>query len=144
MSGLVTGEVVALGGPAGRSAAGRRSRRSWTLDEKLAILRDLEVSGDPVSVVARRHGMNANHLFIWRQKQRAGALGRDRRRKRAAAEPAEPMRFIELGVIGAAEASAAGAAIEIELPSGVIVRVRASADGEALRRALLAVKAAGL
>ncbi|WP_155936647.1 transposase, partial [Mesorhizobium ciceri] len=35
--------------------AGRqRTRRSWTVEQKLAIVREVQESGDPVSVVARR------------------------------------------------------------------------------------------
>jgi transposase-like protein len=134
MGALVTGEVVAL---ASGEAERPRRRRRWTADQKLAIVRETETSGDPVAVVARRYGMNANHLFIWRQKAREGTLGRDERRKPAAAEP---MRFIDLGVVGVP----AREVIEIALPSGVVVRAPASATGEALASVLLAVKAAGL
>lgn len=143
MDASVTGEMLALSGSEGREAARPRSRRSWTLDEKLAIVREVETSGDPVAVVARRHGMNANHLFIWRQKARDGTLGQDRRRRRSSDHPAEPMRFIELGVVGPGGASRP-ARIEIELPSGAVVRAPASATGEELRAALMAMKAAGL
>lgn len=142
MDASVTGEVLALAGPASAGRRGPRRRRSWTLDQKLAIVQEVESSGDPVAVVARRHGMNANHLFIWRQKAREGTLGRDRRRQ-TLRQPDEPMRFIELGVVGSGGASAA-ATIEIELPSGVVVRLPASAGAEVLRTTLMAVKAAGL
>ena len=137
----VTGEVVTL---SAASSAGRpRRRRRWTVDQKLAIVREVEQSGEPVAAVARRYGMNANHLFIWRQKAREGMLGRDLRHKSPAA-PAEPMRFIDLGVIGAPGQSVAEAKIEIELPNGVVVRAPASATGEPLRAALMAIEAAGL
>ncbi|RWE91534.1 transposase [Mesorhizobium sp.] len=39
-------------------------------------MREVQESGDPVSVVARRHDMNANHLFIWVKQARQGRLGR--------------------------------------------------------------------
>jgi transposase-like protein len=86
--------------------------------------------------------MNANHLFIWRQKVREGTLGRDRRR-RTLRQPDEPTQFIELGVVGSGVATAA-AAIEVELPSGVVVRLPASVGAQVLRTALMAIKAAGL
>jgi transposase-like protein len=140
MAGPVTGEVVALPAPATLDARRSGRRRRWTLDQKLAIVRESEAGGDPVAVVARRYGMNANHLFIWRQQARAGTLGR-----RAAAErAAESMRFIDLGVVGQAAAAAAAGApatIEIVLPSGVIVRAPPGTTSEALRSALTAVKA---
>jgi transposase-like protein len=54
----------------------KRSRRRWTIEEKLAIVEAPKRCGDPVSVVARRYGMNANHLFNWLQRDRDGTLDR--------------------------------------------------------------------
>jgi transposase-like protein len=51
----------------GGGSSAKRARRSWTIDEKRAIVDAATHSGDPVSVVARRHGLNANHLFKWLQ-----------------------------------------------------------------------------
>ncbi|WP_050596692.1 IS66-like element accessory protein TnpA [Mesorhizobium ciceri] len=76
--------------------AGRqRTRRSWTVEQKLAIVREVQESGDPVSVVARRHDMNANHLFIWMKQAQEGRLGRSN-------PPSEtpPIAFIDMGVVG--------------------------------------------
>ncbi|MER8930993.1 hypothetical protein [Mesorhizobium sp. M0859] len=43
------------------TGAGRQlTRRSWTVEQKLAIVREVQESGYPVSVVVR-HDMNANH-----------------------------------------------------------------------------------
>lgn len=76
--------------------AGRqRTRRSWTVEQKLAIVREVQESGDPVSIVARRHDMNANHLFIWMKQAQQGRLGR--------AKPlpeTPPIAFIDMGVVG--------------------------------------------
>ncbi len=121
----------------------RRGRRSWTPDEKLAIVKEAESGLDPVAVVARRHGMNANHLHLWVSRARQGTLYRRRGRRRL--EGPAPMAFIDLGVTGAAviaDPKGDGGIIEIELPGGARVRVVAGVDGEALRRVLLAVKAA--
>jgi transposase-like protein len=136
------GDVTALALPAatvGVAGHRRRARRSWTLGEKLAIVREIAESGDPVAEVARRHGMNANQLFTWRQMARAGSLG-----GRGGASPPRPMRFVDLGVVGAPAplADGAEARIEIELPNGVIVRVPVSAAGEPLRMALASARAA--
>jgi transposase len=137
MAGDVTGAVrvlAAAGGP-GRV----RRRRSWTIEEKLAIVAEAKTGRDPIAVVARRHGMNSNHLFNWMQRARDGTL--DRRSLYGA--PGGPLDFIDLGVVGpSAEPAASSAApIEIELPSGVRVRVGPGTAGEDLRRALAAVKA---
>lgn len=135
------GEVVVLPRPLPRdNDFRRRNRRSWTLDEKLAIVKEAETSGDPVAVVARRHDMNANHLFTWMDQARRGALGGRRRE----AEDKSPMDFIDLGVIGGGASGLepiTARAIEIELPSGVRVRFGPRASAEALRQVLTAVKA---
>jgi hypothetical protein len=55
-----------------------------------------------------------------------------------------PMDFLDLGVVGEGTRPATpgpAAAIEIELPSGVRLRVGPGVTGEALRAALAAVKA---
>jgi transposase len=123
------GEVARLGGVSAR----RRTRRRWTIEEKLAIVAAARTSGDPVAVVARRHGMNANHLFNWLQRDRDGTLDR-----RVFDElPGGPMDFIDLGVVGQGAPM-----IEIELPCGAKVRVGANIEAAALGPILLAVKAA--
>jgi transposase-like protein len=115
------GEIVALPSPTSRAEDyRRRSRRSWTLVQKLAILNEAETCGDPVAVVARRHDMNANHLFMWMDQARRGVLGARQRE----AEDKGPMDFIDLGVVGKAVSATepmTAQAIEIELPSGVRV-----------------------
>jgi transposase-like protein len=90
-----------------------------------------------VAEVARRHGMNANQLFAWRQLAKTGTL-------RASSDRPSPAAagFIDLGTVPAA--ADGGGKIEVELPSGVIVRAPVTAAGEPLRSALVAVRAAGL
>ena len=54
------------------AGAERASRRIRTLEEKLAILREVAKPGASVAAVARKHGMNANLLFGWRRLHRQG------------------------------------------------------------------------
>lgn len=49
----------------------RRRRRSWSEDEKERIVAETFQPGASVSIVARRHDLNANLLFTWRRQ--AGA-----------------------------------------------------------------------
>lgn len=130
------GEIVLLPSPSAEPA--RRRRRSWTIEQKLAIVREVSTSGDPVAVVARRHDMNANHLFRWIQQAQEDALVGRR------ASPVEPARmdFIDLGVVGDRPAPRGAPAIEIELPGGAKVRVTAPVETEVLIKVLAAVKAA--
>jgi transposase len=50
----------------------RRRRRSS--EEKLAIVRETYEPGQTVSMVARRHGVNANQVFLWRKLHQEGSL----------------------------------------------------------------------
>ena len=55
---------------------GRRTgpRRQHTLEEKRRIVEETHVKGASVSTVARRHEVNANQVFAWRQLYRRGLL----------------------------------------------------------------------
>lgn len=53
----------------------RRRRRSWSAAEKRQIVAETLEPGSSVSVVARRHDVNANQVFTWRRQLRAGLLG---------------------------------------------------------------------
>lgn len=88
--------VEAVAGLPPPTGAGRqRTRRSWTVEQKLAIVREVQETGDPVSVVARRHDMNANYLFIWVKQAQQGRLGRSK-----PSPEASPVAFIDMGVVG--------------------------------------------
>ncbi len=43
-------------------------------EQKLAIVRESLEPGQSVSVVARRNGINANQLFLWRKLYQDGSL----------------------------------------------------------------------
>ena len=133
MTDLTAGVVEAV------DAYRRRRRRCWTIEEKLSIVREAEASADPVAEVARRHGLNANHLFNWRQRYRDGTL--DRRRLRE--QTHEAIDFFDLGVVDEGRPASCGpGVIEIELADRARIRVGPQIDVEALRLVLAAVKAA--
>jgi transposase len=52
------------------------SRRQWSYDEKLRLVRETLRSGETVAGVARRHGVTQQSLFNWRRKTREGRLAR--------------------------------------------------------------------
>jgi len=61
---------------------GRSNRRSFSADEKLAIVQETERADETVSSVARRHGIVTSVLFRWRadlgsQEQTREAGGRE-------------------------------------------------------------------
>ena len=89
-----------------------------------------------VSLVARRHDVNANLLFTWRRQMRMPAAD-------------SPRELIPIEVVSSTPAVAPAAAAEVEqrgmieivLVGGVRVRVDAEVSGTALRRVLSALKA---
>jgi transposase len=61
---------------ADRSEASRpNNRRRWSEEEKRRIVAEAEAPGASVSVVARRHDLNANLLFTWRRRFRREECG---------------------------------------------------------------------
>ena len=50
-----------------QTGAGKRSRRSWSREEKRRIVDEAFCPGASVAAVARRHGLNANQVLNWRK-----------------------------------------------------------------------------
>ena len=128
----------------------RKARRSWPLAEKQRIVAETLVPGASVSVVARRHDVNANQVFKWRRELATA----DR-----AALPVASCEFVPVGVFaevdgrmaaaahgddrrpgGPAEPSDRSSLIEIDLVSGARLRVDALVDERALCRVLRALR----
>src|SRR5690242_3936675 len=65
---------VAVEEGSAEAAARRRRRRSWTIEEKQRIVAETDEAGASVSVIARRHDLNANQLFTWRRELREARL----------------------------------------------------------------------
>ncbi|HVZ32195.1 MAG TPA: transposase [Polyangiaceae bacterium] len=49
-------------------------RRSFTLQQKLALLAEADQAGSSAAVVARRYGLNPSLLFRWKRMRDEGAL----------------------------------------------------------------------
>jgi len=63
--------------PGATEGSRRGRRRRWTEDEKRRIVVESDAPGSSVSIVARRHDLNANMLFAWRREFRQGGSGAD-------------------------------------------------------------------
>jgi transposase len=106
-------------------------RRRWSDEDKARIVAE---SLDPTttsSAVARRYGLHASQLFVWRQQLAASAAR-------------EPPAFVPVLMAedGAPPSEIAG---RIEIALGpVVVRVGADVDAAALRRVLEVVRGLGL
>jgi transposase len=51
----------------GVARGSQRRRRIWSEEEKRRIVAETLEPGSSVSIVARRHDLNANQLFTWRR-----------------------------------------------------------------------------
>jgi transposase len=116
------------------TGAGRR--RSWSLEEKTAIIAESYAEGETACAVARRHGLTPQQLFTWRR------LARDMGK-------VEPPAFVPAVAKVLAPAmtkrprqrrSSASASIELEI-DGVVVRVGAGAQASTVAAVIRALKA---
>jgi transposase len=120
-----------------RGDAGARRRRSWSTEQKKAIVAEMDVDGATLSEVARRHGVHANVLFRWRRElgSAKGAPPGDG----ATAVPA--MSFVPLTLSSPASTLPRPGTIEIVLDGGRTVRVGSDVDTAALVRIVEALEA---
>ena len=123
-------------------ALGRRTgpRQRHTLEQKRRIVEETHVRGASVATVARRHQVNANQVFAWRQLYRQGLL-----QEKAAGESAEmlPVKVTTPTVLPtehsrgrplpSTQRRCPSGCIEIELPSGTCIRVHGPLDRGALK-----------
>lgn len=110
------------------------TRRSWSRDEKRAIVAEVRDGETTVSEVARRHGLHPSLLFRWRR----DALDEER----AASQPPRPA-FVPLLLPSSTTIApverAAASMIEIELAGGHRLRADASVDPALLRSVIEAL-----
>jgi transposase len=122
-------------------------RRKWSIEEKAALIAEVEAEGGKVKLVAQRHRISESLLYNWR-----AAV--------AAAAGSSAIEFVPLGVVGEADTAAPAllpppeppspqrhsdaraGAIEIALPDGSRVCVDAFVNEKALSRVLRAMKGA--
>jgi len=89
-------------------AGGKRSRRTWSPEEKQRIVEEAGAPGASVAEIARRHGVNANLVFAWRRMlQAATAADRSRRTlptcPNAASSGVDAPEFVPIGVFARAD-----------------------------------------
>lgn len=105
------------------------TRRSWTAEQKQAILAETQDVGTTTSAVARRHGVHPSLLFRWRREAFEA--------ERTAALPQQPP-FVPLGLPAPAGVAtvcdrSTSPVIEIEFASGHRLRADVSIDIGVLR-----------
>jgi transposase len=114
-----------------------RSRRRWPVEEKLRIVLETLEPGVSVPLVARRHSVNANQLFIWRGQYQRGELranGTDDREMKLLPIRVQPSTSSEPAA-SEPEVGGAGAAgcLEIQFPGGARLKVCGGVDEKMLR-----------
>ena len=113
----------------------RRRRRRWSEARKRRIVAESYQPGVSVSVVARRHDVNANQVFGWRRQYRelARVVGGFVPVVVSSTEGAEPAKLLPAPTD--VEPPPSGR-IEIALPDGSRVTVDRDVDAAALSRVL--------
>jgi transposase len=108
-------------------------RRRWPEALKRQLVAETLEPGASVSVVARRHDLNANQLFSWRR-QFAGTV----RVPEVGLLPIEvsPEPAVSAAQLGPAAAKPLDGSIEITLSSGVRVMIRGAVDPAAVTAAV--------
>ena len=141
-------------GPRVEILTGPERRRRWSVDQKLAIVAELDRPGSSGAVVAQRYGISTGLLYTWRR-QAHGLRARSRSlvpgfmpvvvapEVEAAAAPDEVSKVFAPVVVpvivpgrGEGADMSAGGVMEIELSGGRRLRVDRHVDAEALRRVL--------
>ncbi|AIT78493.1 transposase [Novosphingobium pentaromativorans US6-1] len=121
----MTGRVEIVGRVSGR--------RRWTVEQKLAILRDAFGPDGSVRSACERHEVGSGQLYTWRRLAMSGELTGTRR----TALPAFAEVEISEPLLPAVSSPArAGGEIGIELPSGVKLTVDTAVDADALARVI--------
>ncbi|GJE18248.1 IS66-like element accessory protein TnpA [Methylobacterium marchantiae] len=110
------------------------TRRTWSAEQKRAILAEADDPTTTASEVARRHGLHSSPLFRWRRALRGGAPA-----PTAASRP----RFIPLALpappSSVQDEPLRPGAIEIELAGGHRLRAEAGADVALLQGVIAAL-----
>jgi transposase len=123
----------------GEVLIGPERRRRWSVEEKLRILAQSVAPGSSVMLVCRTHGISSGQLYTWRRQFRTGELTGF-----APVTVTPPVGQLAAPAASADPASSeaerpVGGMIEVELPSGVKLRLTGAVDEAALRRVLSAL-----
>ena len=122
------------------------TRRSWSKEQKLAIVAEVDVDGATLSEVARRHGIHSSLLFRWRRALGSPLAPPPTDARAVAPTSTRSPSFVPL-MLAAPTTPAAGiairlATIEIVIEGGRTVRVGTDVDTAALVRIISALEGA--
>jgi len=121
-------------------------RRRWSSAAKLAIVRETLAPGSVAQVVADRHGIGTGLIYTWRKQMlraaMAGFVAVEIKPEGAVALPSSGHDAPETPPLPATTgpSNPMAGVIEVELPSGVRLRLGLDVDSTALRRVLAALQ----
>ena len=119
------------------------TRRSWSTEQKKAIIGEVDAGGSTLSEVARRHGVHSSLLFRWR-KTLGSVMGAPPIDVGATPRTHTPPSFVPVlpppPMLPVLTTPKAAGAIEIVLDGGRRVRVGADVDTAALLRIVEALE----
>ena len=124
----------------GEVLAGPERRRRWSVEEKLRILSQCAMPGATPSLVCREHGIGTGQLYTWRKQFRSGELTGFAPVTVTPALNQLPEPEIPVEAASPVLAPAAAGVIEVELPSGVKLRLKGDIAEPLLRRVLAAFR----
>ena len=116
---------------------GVSKRRIWSTEEKLRILAQSSAPGSSPALACRAHGISTGQFYTWRKQFRSGELTGFVPVSVMAEPPSLP------APVPAKEEPAptpAPGLVEVELPSGVRIRISGEVETVALRRILSALR----
>jgi transposase len=108
-----------------------RRRRRWPEAVKRRIVAETRESGASVSVVARRHDVNANQVFAWCRRYRDDGSG----------GAAEPNGLVPVSLVASAAETVSAGSIEVGFGGGIVVRVTGAVEAATLRQVLTVLAA---
>lgn len=120
------------------------TRRSWSHEQKKAIVAEIDADGATLSEVARRHGIHSSLLFRWR-KSFGSVMGPSASIAIAKASTSTAPIFVPVllpppTASAPAATPASTSTIEVALDNGRMVRVAADVDTSALVRIIEALE----
>lgn len=133
MTGLMSSRITVIGRVSGR--------RYWTVEQKMAMLRDAFGSGGCVRTAMDSHEVTSGQLYTWRRQAMSGELSG----KPPVVAVFAEVRIAEPGLAVPAlppPLAASSGPVEpvvrigIEFPSGIRLTVDSGVDADALRRVL--------
>src|SRR5687768_10070786 len=127
--------------------ASKRPRRMRTNEEKRRIVEETMAPGASLASVALKHGVNANLLFSWRRLHQQGLLAQCRERAAllpVAVTPAtslHPSQPKKRRTVRPAATVRQSGSLEIELASGVRIRMHGPIESATIEAVLSALRA---